>query len=83
MILFVLALILVLIGLAARAIRTPDPFRSALAIGACGTLAALMILFYGGLYMEGMPIVIAWLLIGLGAAAVSVREVAPGKTVRQ
>ena len=73
--LFIFALLTLLAGLATRAVRATDPFRAALAIGACGSLVALTVLFYGGLYIEGMPIVMAWLLIGLGTAAVTVRNV--------
>ncbi|MDP9293111.1 MAG: O-antigen ligase family protein [Actinomycetota bacterium] len=72
MLLYVMALVILLLGLARRAMLIRDPWRASLAIGACGTLAALITLFLTGLYSEGMPIVAAWMLVGLGVAQVKV-----------
>ena len=73
--LFIFGLFALLVGTAVRALRSVTPETASLAIGGCGSLAALLVLFYSGLYIEGMPIVSGWLLVGLGVAAVTVRDV--------
>jgi hypothetical protein len=64
-----------------RAIDAPDRTGAALGIGACGTLAAAMVMFYAGFYIENLQILMAWLLLGLGVAQFSV--VAPGEEERR
>jgi hypothetical protein len=73
MLLYIFALVSLLIALARRASLIPDASRTFLAIGACGTLAAMLVLFYAGIYSEGAYIAGAWLIVGLGAAQVTVR----------
>lgn len=73
--------LLVLAGtIARRAIETPDPTGAAFGIGACGTLAAAMIMFYAGFYIENLQILMAWMLLGLGVAQFSI--LAPGEENR-
>ena len=72
--LFVLALLFLLAGMALRALRSTAPESASLAIGGSGSLAALLILFYSGTYIEGMPIVASWLMVGLGVAAVTTSD---------
>jgi hypothetical protein len=72
MALFVAGLVLLGGTLARRAIATRDPTRAALGIGACGTLAATMVLFYAGFHIENLQVLMAWLLIGIGVAQFSI-----------
>jgi len=69
MVMFILACLLLVIGLAYRGIRTPDRVKAALAIGGVGGFIAFMVLCYAGLYIEGLTAVVPWLLAGLGATA--------------
>jgi O-antigen ligase len=73
MLLYVFALVALAIALARRASLIADPVRASLAIGACGTLVALLVLFYAGVYSEGAYIAGAWVIVGLGVAQVTVR----------
>jgi hypothetical protein len=83
MLLYVFALLSLLVALARRSNLIGDTRRASLAIGACGTLVALIILFYAGLYGEGAYIAGAWIIVGLGVAQVTVRTVrAPARSER-
>lgn len=73
MMLFVATMLLLLFMLAVHAVRTSDRFGAALAIGACGTAATAMVLFYGGNYIEGLQVLPVWVLIGLGASTATTR----------
>lgn len=77
MLLYILALVSLLVALARRASLIDDPGRAFLAIGACGTLVAMLVLFYAGIYSEGAYIAGAWLIVGLGVAQVTVRTPRP------
>ncbi len=66
--LFVAGLLALLGGLARRTAATADPWRAALGIAGCGTLVSQIVLYYGSTYIEGIPALFAWVLIGLGAA---------------
>jgi hypothetical protein len=77
MLLYVLALVSLLVALARRASLISDPGRGFLAIAACGTLTAMLVLFYAGIYSEGAYISGAWLIVGLGVAQVTVRTRRP------
>jgi hypothetical protein len=77
MLLYVFALVSLLVALARRASLIGDPGRAFLAIGACGTLVAMLVLFYAGIYSEGAYIAGAWLIVGLGVAQVTVRTPRP------
>jgi hypothetical protein len=68
MALFVLALGLLLVGLARRSLLALDPLHAALGIGATGTLIVMAVFFYAGTYIEGLPALGGWLIVGLGAA---------------
>lgn len=68
MIFFAASMIALFFSLAWRAITITDRKRATLGIGACGTLFALMTLLYAGLYIENVAALMAWLLIGMGAA---------------
>ncbi len=68
MILFIAAILALLASLVWRAIAINDRERAVIAMGACGALAALLTLFYAGLYIENLAALMGWLLVGLGAA---------------
>ena len=68
LVLFVVALLALLVGIARRAAASRDRWRAALGIAACGTLATEIVLFYGSTYVEGFPVLFGWMLIGLGTA---------------
>lgn len=72
MVLFIGGLVLLLFALALRATRSTDRQSAALMIGGCGALAAMLALFYTGLYGEGLPIVAGWLIVGLGVSQVTI-----------
>ena len=74
LLLYVFALVALLVALARRASLIRDPGRAFLAIGACGSLVAMLVLFYAGIYSEGAYIAGAWLIVGLGVAQVTVRS---------
>ena len=78
MLLYIFALVALLAGLARRASMIPGVSRTFLAIGACGTLVAMIVLFYAGTYAEGAYIAGGWLMVGLGVAQVTVRTTRPG-----
>lgn len=68
LIVFAAGLVMLLSGLVLRSTRTVDPSRSAIGIGACGTLVAMMVLFYTSFFIESLEAVTGWILVGLGAA---------------
>jgi hypothetical protein len=68
LVLFGLALAALGVGLARRSLETPDPVDAALALGACGTLAAQIVDMSGAVYFEGLGALAPWVLIGLGFA---------------
>jgi hypothetical protein len=53
--------------LATGAVSLSDPARAGPAIAAAGTLVTMLALFYIGLYIEGLPALAGWILVGLGA----------------
>jgi O-antigen ligase len=71
MIFLIFALVLLLVGLMRRAVWTRSPERAAVAIGAAGTLVALMLMFVTRLYIESLASLAAWLIVGLGVAQFS------------
>jgi hypothetical protein len=79
MALYFLALLILLLGLARRALLMRDRQRTMLAIGGAGALGAQMVMFYTGNYSEGTVVAGAWLLVGLGVAQVTVREEGRGQ----
>lgn len=74
MVLFAAGMIALLVAMGARILRITDRYRAALMMGGAGALAALIVLFYAGLYSEGLQVVAAWLLVGLGVAQVTIRQ---------
>jgi O-antigen ligase/polysaccharide polymerase Wzy-like membrane protein len=74
MLLYAFALVALLIALARRASLVADAGKAFLVIGACGTLAAMIVLFYAGTYAEGAYIAGAWMIVGLGVAQITVRS---------
>jgi O-antigen ligase len=68
MVLFVVACLLMLWGLARRALATAVRERAAVAIGACGALAAYLAVLPSGPFIEGFNTLAVWMLVGLGVA---------------
>jgi hypothetical protein len=69
-----ISLALLLFGLARRALVATDPARAGPALAAAGTLAAMLVIFYVGDYIEGLRTLSGWMVVGLGIAAVSAAE---------
>jgi O-antigen ligase len=65
---FCAALVLLMYGLASRAVATYERAKAALAIGACGTLAAMSVLFFIGFYGIGRPALAGWIMVGIGVS---------------
>jgi hypothetical protein len=57
--------------MARRAVWTLSADRATIAVGAAGTLAALMVMFISRLYIESLASLAAWIIIGLGIAQFS------------
>jgi len=74
----VAGLLLVLGQLALRAVTTLEPARAGPAIAACGTFVALLVLFFVGEYIEGLQVLSAWLLVGLGLSQFTLEPRASG-----
>jgi hypothetical protein len=68
MLLFAAATLLLLGGLVRRAVTTVDRARAGPALGACGALISLLVLSFAGVYIEGLPALAAWMLVGVGVA---------------
>jgi O-antigen ligase len=66
LLLWVAGALLLLVALAMRATSAADPARAALGIGACATLVSMLVLFFIGDYIEGLPALAGWILVGLG-----------------
>jgi O-antigen ligase len=64
--LFVVVVVGLLISLIVASVRTRSREAAAFGMGACGVLASVLISCYTGLYIEVVPIVSAWLIVGLG-----------------
>lgn len=67
-VLFMAAILALMVGLARRTAFSGNRAGASLALGACGSLAALSVLLPIGTYMEGLPALTAWLLVGLGVS---------------
>jgi O-Antigen ligase len=63
---YVLALVSVMLALMRRALTTSDRVRAGVAMGACGTLIAMLVLFFVGTYNEGLQVLAGWIVVGLG-----------------
>jgi O-antigen ligase len=66
MVLFVAVMLALLVSLAVASARSRSREAAALGMGACGTLASVLVSFYTGLYIEVIPIASAWLIVGVG-----------------
>jgi hypothetical protein len=66
MLLFAAGALALLVSLARRAALTRDRGRAGVAIGACGALAAYLLMLPTGSYIEGLGTLAAWMLVGLG-----------------
>jgi hypothetical protein len=66
MIVFAIGVLLLVAGLARRALVTLDRHRAGLAMGGCGALVAFSVLMYSENSIEGLPALTMWLLVGLG-----------------
>ena len=77
MVVYAGAMVILLAALALRATRSTNRQSAALMIGACGSLAAALVLFYTGLYSEGPPILATWLIVGLGVSQVTIHDQGP------
>ncbi len=71
MALFCGAMVLLLGGLMRRAVRSRGAEQAGPAIGAAGTIVALLVLFGGGVYVEGLTALTGWLIVGAGLGQVA------------
>jgi len=76
MALFVAAILALLARMAVGSMRTLSREGAALAFGACGTLASMLVSFYTGLYIEVPAVLAGWLVVGLGLSHLVTREAA-------
>jgi O-antigen ligase len=67
-ILYASALLMLLGGLARRALLTTAPERAGPAIGACGALASFIVIIFTAVYIEGLTALALWVIVGLGVA---------------
>lgn len=74
MVLFAGGLLLLLGGMARRAVSDTDPQRAGLLIGAAGTLAAFLVLLVTGAFQEALAASAVWLIVGIGAAQAIIRR---------
>jgi hypothetical protein len=68
MLLFIAATVLLLAGIARRTIATRDPGLAGLGMGAAGALATWLVSLMTGVYVEGLPALAVWIMVGVGAA---------------
>ena len=73
-ILYAIALLGTLATLVVASLRTESRQAAAIGLGASGTLAAVMISFWSGLYVESPPALAGWLIVGLGVAHFVARQ---------
>jgi cell division protein FtsW (lipid II flippase) len=74
MVFFIVAMLLLLYGLARGAVATRERHAAGLAIGACGSLVALLVLFFAGVYIEGLTALAGWTIVGVGAGPFATPE---------
>ena len=70
---FIAALVALLFSLCRRALLEPDRERAGIAIGGAAALLSMGLLMIFAVYIEGLPALFAWLLVGLGVGAVATR----------
>lgn len=64
-------LALILLWMIRVAVTSPDPRVAGPLIAACGTFIAMLVIFWVGDYVEGLPALGGWLLVGLGLGALT------------
>jgi O-antigen ligase/polysaccharide polymerase Wzy-like membrane protein len=75
MVLFILAVIVLLVGIARQAFQIADDTVRGISIGAAGTLVAAMSMFITAVYIENLPVLFIWVAVGTAAgSAVAVRS---------
>lgn len=77
LVLFVGSLLWLAAALAWRAVHSRNPEHAAIAIGACGTIAVMLVLFYTSTFIERLSLVPGWLIVGLGAVCFTSRRGEP------
>jgi O-Antigen ligase len=70
MILFIVAMLTLLVGLARRALQTLDRTARGIAIGGAGTLVAALSMFVTAVYIENLPVLTVWVAVGAGIGAI-------------
>jgi hypothetical protein len=71
LILFVVALLVLLVGLARRLFRVRDELVRGIAIGGAGTLVTALSMFVTAIYVENLPVLTVWVAVGAGIGAIS------------
>ncbi len=74
--------LMLLLSLVRAAVFTTDSSVAAPALAGAGTLASMLIIFYVGEYIEGLPVLAGWILVGLGMAHCHAREDTGGRDMR-
>jgi len=74
---YAIGFLLLVIGVARRAVTATSPIDAALAIAAVGILVNFAVLMFAGTYIEGLPALGIWLFVGLGVAGVTRRAEQP------
>jgi hypothetical protein len=71
MVLFIGAMLVLLTGLARRALQTMDRTARGIAIGGAGTLVAALSMFVTAQYIENLPVLTVWVAVGAGIGAIA------------
>jgi hypothetical protein len=75
--LFVATMIALLVGLARRGVRARSPGVRALATGAAGSLVAAAVMFFTGIYVEGIIAFAVWIPVGAAIGAIGAESARP------
>lgn len=78
MVLYIATIAGLLIGLARRAVTATERERAAAIVAGAGSLGALAVLLPIGTYMEGLPALAAWIVVGLAVSQCSQPPATPG-----
>lgn len=65
-VLYVVALLALLLGLALRTLAASRPGDAVFGAAGCGALVVLLALMTAGVYQEGLPALLGWVLVGIG-----------------
>jgi O-antigen ligase/polysaccharide polymerase Wzy-like membrane protein len=74
MLLFIAGLVVLLLDLAARGVFARGPPQAFMAMGAAGALAALMIVLVTAIFIEFLPALAVWIMVGLALSQSVSRE---------